>query len=474
MSGDTPVNPYPCPTCPLSFGDRSTRKNHKKTHPRCEVCGGRFGVRSSFESHQQATGHCYCCECNLHFKSIIKHVRHVREVQHRTEYQCCDCGRKYPDQTDLDHHCCDCDISFYAGQALEKHLRKHARHRPCASAPRAPVAQAAKPAAPTPSPRTGKPKSKKSRKKRKCRNIPCPASGKCHKKFAQLSAVLDHLESGRCPSGMTRTELNKLVIAHDKDRYITHGVASPAPILESPSADILSLPEALATALQHDAGAVLPPTENDSLSEWSDINGVPLLTPSTSELEAESEWFGLGGVPLLTPRTSELEAESEWSDLNGGQLLTPSASEAGVESEWSLISGIHTPVSNAPDASLHTTILRSNLSLQCPICPTVPNQRTFSSIKALQAHISSIAHAPKIFHCPFTFPAVGGDLNGGNAGTRGRKKKLKEKYFKSLSGLARHMEYGSCKGGIELFREATRYVEEEIKKMGFAEVRLLE
>jgi hypothetical protein len=88
--------------------------------------------------------------------------------------------------------------------------------------------------------------------------------------------------------------------------------------------------------------------------------------------------------------------------------------------------------------------------------------------------MSSPAHAPRIFHCPFTFPTAGNVLNsGGGPTTKKEKKQQQLKYFKSLSGLAMHMENGACKGGVELFREATRYIEEEIRKMGFVEIKLL-
>ncbi|KAI9853732.1 MAG: hypothetical protein M1813_001822 [Trichoglossum hirsutum] len=222
---------------------------------------------------------------------------------------------------------------------------------------------------------------------------------------------------------MTRTELNKLVFTHDKNRYISHEAAFSALMWKPPSADPLDLPD--------DTDPVFRPTEDvDSLSGWSVVND-----------------------------------ES---------LLAPTASEADAESDWSLVSGIHTPLSNALDPQPPaTTVFHTDFSLRCPICPPTLNKRTFASAKALQEHVSSLAHAPKIFHCPFTFPIDGEALNGsGDTNTR-KKKKQKEKYFKTLSGLAMHMENGACKGGVEVFREAMRYVEEEVRKTGFVTVKLL-
>ncbi|KAI9767688.1 MAG: hypothetical protein M1840_005560 [Geoglossum simile] len=317
---------------------------------------------------------------------------------------------------------------------------------------------------PTPSPKTQKPtkkpkkpkeKPKSKKKPKRPRNIPCPTGGKCLKKFAILSAVANHLESGRCRSGMTRAKLNRLIITHDKNRYITLEVATSAATWEPLSTDPLGLPgEVLAATPLEDAEAnAIPPPAGyeDSLSELSDMNGVPLLTPSTSGTDVGSEW----------------------SDINGVPLLTPGASGTDIDSEWSLISGVHTPVSTTANFPLRATSA-PNPSLRCHICPTTPKARTFHSAQALQAHISSLAHAPKIFHCPFTFPTAGNDRNcSGSLTTQRKEKKKAFKYFKSLGGLAMHMESGACKGGVEVFREATGYVEEEMRKMGFVGIKLL-
>ena len=39
--------------------------------------------------------------------------------------------------------------------------------------------------------------------------------------YASSSGLLDHLESGRCRSGMTRAEIHELVWTHDESRHIT-------------------------------------------------------------------------------------------------------------------------------------------------------------------------------------------------------------------------------------------------------------
>jgi hypothetical protein len=65
------------------------------------------------------------------------------------------------------------------------------------------------------------------------RHISCPLGGKCIKKFATPSALLNHLESGCCRSGMTRTKMTELVFAHDPNRYITSIDAASMLVQES-------------------------------------------------------------------------------------------------------------------------------------------------------------------------------------------------------------------------------------------------
>jgi hypothetical protein len=49
----------------------------------------------------------------------------------------------------------------------------------------------------------------------------CPGRG-CIKSFVSPSAVTHHLESGTCPSRMTREQLNRTVVCADTNNYITN------------------------------------------------------------------------------------------------------------------------------------------------------------------------------------------------------------------------------------------------------------
>lgn len=172
-----------------------------------------------------------------------------------------------------------------------------------------------------------------------------------------------------------------------------------------------------------------------------------------------SEWSILDEVPVSTALSDN---GSEWSVL-GGALLQPANTESG--SDWSLVSPIHTPttVSQVYDIDGLNTISQTILlqTLKCPRCP--PDRKPFGSSAALNAHVSSAAHAPKIFHCPLSFVLDASPTN-----------KLKaEKRFKTLAGLARHLESGACRGGAETFVNVMSYVQDQLRSLGFESVKLL-
>ncbi|KAK5994034.1 hypothetical protein PT974_07474 [Cladobotryum mycophilum] len=84
----------------------------------------------------------------------------------------------------------------------------------------------------------------------------------CEAKFSCPSAMIHHLESGRCSSGLDRERLNSLIIKHDTDRAIS-GTDSVFQMLSG---------SALASGLTS-PGAWTPSTET----------GGVLLTPASSE-----------------------------------------------------------------------------------------------------------------------------------------------------------------------------------------------
>src|SRR5260221_9401018 len=60
-----------------------------------------------------------------------------------------------------------------------------------------------------------------SSKKPQPATVRCPGRG-CNRAFVSHGALVLHVESGTCPSGMTREKLNRLVVRADKSNYITN------------------------------------------------------------------------------------------------------------------------------------------------------------------------------------------------------------------------------------------------------------
>ncbi|RAL67795.1 hypothetical protein DID88_008522 [Monilinia fructigena] len=268
------------------------------------------------------------------------------------------------------------------------------------------------------------------------RNIPCPTGGKCNKKFAMPSALLNHLESGCCRSGMTRVKMHLLVFAHDPNRYIT----SVEAVKSIRSSNIQT---------SHLSDLVEPSSENPSKDQF-----IP-LSPVSDDDDSLSEWSAIDRGPL-TPTTSD----SDWSII-GEAVLTPTHSNNA--SEWSFVSGDHVssntfPVDTDRDASSHISTISQ--ARHCQLCE--PNRKPFRSVRAYQAHVNSAAHAPKIFHCPLSLiPKVKAlDLS-------------KTRSFSTLGGLTQHLESGKCEGGFEMYHKAITFVEEQLKLLGFSGLKLL-
>ncbi|KAB8297613.1 hypothetical protein EYC80_001421 [Monilinia laxa] len=272
------------------------------------------------------------------------------------------------------------------------------------------------------------------------RNIPCPTGGKCNKKFAMPSALLNHLESGCCRSGMTRAKIHLLVFAHDPNRYITSveavkSIRSSKHISVNQTSQFLDLVE--------------PSSENPSKDQFIQLSLV------SDDDDSLSEWSAANSGPL-TPTTDD----SDWSII-GEAVLTPTHSNN--TSEWSFVSEDHVssnafPVDADRDTSSHISTITQER--HCQLCE--PNRKPFRSVRAYQAHVNSAAHAPKIFHCPLSLvPKVKAlDLS-------------KTRSFSTLGGLTQHLESGKCEGGLEMYRKAITFVEEQLELLGLSGLKLL-
>ena len=105
---------------------------------------------------------------------------------------------------------------------------------------------------------------------------------------------------------------------------------------------------------------------------------------------------------------------------------------------------------------LSEDVFRSSAKVRCWEC-----SKTFMSIDSLQQHRNSAAHALPIFHCPTRLS--GGKHPFGFVQT-----------FKTLSGLAQHLEAKSCVGGASTLRQIAAYVEDRLREIGWKGKLLIE
>lgn len=358
----------------------------------CGYCGKICERPDILEDHRRFTGHCYCSDCDISFESQSAFKIHLETEVHASEFKCCDCNIFFGDIHALNAHmasrahrkplpkkllreinftitghvCNQCQRKFASSDSLQQH-RESVKHKPLSS-------------------------------------LRCPLAKKCHKKFKSPSALLHHLESGDCPSGMNRDEINRLVQSYDHDNAI-HSSSALAPLkLSAPSASSLS--SALSTRI---------PTPDSEFSEMV--------------FDDESEWS------LVTPAPSQdgLGGSFEGILLEGSEIV------------------FEGPLSVDRVANL-----------RCPLCPA--KKRTFRTAAALENHMNSPAHSPKMYHCPkIAF------LDSGESEKKGPKKT----HFKTLSGLAQHLESGACRGGKKTFLSCISFIQEQLQKWGLGEMRLL-
>lgn len=123
---------------------------------------------------------------------------------------------------------------------------------------------------------------------------------------------------------------------------------------------------------------------------------------------------------------------------------------------------IYTPSSTVSGRSLSPTGIalprvqdidlgKKFLGVACSECP-----RTFKSLESLVQHQQSAAHTSASFNCPISL------LNDLPAPIP----LASMRSFNTISGLAQHLESGACAGGFTMLREAARYIETCLQKMG--------
>lgn len=405
----------PCPRCDLSDTHEELVEAKLPAIDKysCPECKKHFVQKPSLGAHQRETRHAHCYNCDITFPTKGLYAKHMQSHS--------PVSAKPPSSSSVTQfRCCDCKRDFKSENALEDHLRDAKIHKPR---------------------KKGKEKKNQSENKqyeddmrprcKKCKktfesqhalgqhlssvrhkplsDIKCIAAETCEKRFNCPSAQLHHLESGKCVSRMTKGKLNAAIAASDKNNIIT----SRAKVAD----------------------------------QW-------LLDDDNSSTPAASQILS----PILTLTTSQF-----------------------LDSYPPSPSGILTPTStlSAPASMTFPALaLRQGTGAQkCPLCP--PRCTRVFNPGALKDHLSSKVHLASSetrwvplplsipmpdtlsFHCPSALIS------------QGRKNASNTKHFSTVSGLAQHLESGACDGGKSTFRQVVKYVQKEMKDMGFGTLRLL-
>jgi len=348
----------------------------------CGICNANYVSSTKDHLHTQAhidvckEKDLYCTGCNLIFPTDRLRQIHVcsnQDPSRPNTFHCCDCDKSFPTNSQFIKHlkkgchlkegafkCDPCNLAFSTRKQLNLHLNSNTH-----------------------------------------RTLKCLGSTECQRKFKNLAAMIQHLESGGCVSKLNRATIDGLVRSHDTAGAIT--------IKDCPT------PAMTLTGLnEYHFNGSSPPALNAPIdqSEGSD-DGSIILTPAT----------------VLTPVSAQSRRNSTAST---SAVLTSTISEF----EFQLAKP------------------------QCNICG-----RTFASVTRLQMHIASPVHAVPIYHCPIDFL--------GELGLGGKEKNKKEKVFRTLSGLAQHIETGACRGGKQTWQKAIEFLEGKLAGFGLAGVKLL-
>ncbi|GBE86807.1 hypothetical protein SCP_1000490 [Sparassis crispa] len=163
--------------------------------PYCARCARSFKNNQALWQHEENSGmHNVCRECEVDFGSESELISHY-EDEH---YYCDSCEELFDSESELEDHneeahwyCRSCERFFKDENSLNYHLRSSI-HRPRAYA--------------------------------------CPGR-KCTKAFTSHAALVNHWESGACPSGVTRESVNRVAAKLDKTGLITN----PTRLLGGPS-----------------------------------------------------------------------------------------------------------------------------------------------------------------------------------------------------------------------------------------------
>jgi hypothetical protein len=506
--GKNAPNHFWCAACPNKFFRvQDDRVKHLRLHHRaCPTCLQVFANHTARDTHQRTTGHCFCSDCDEEGKSfspLEALAHHQCTVLQIDKYECITCGAKFSNETAFANHCTTLRHNFVGNRKVMEDQQTASAAVQLANVKESNLwcEECKKHFVDGAAYKQHKVSSKHKAPKFA---IKCP----CKKEFNLVSALVQHLESGGCRSGLTRQKLNSTIYRYDADRRITMdkhadqfagmsiaGSSTASSIAPSDSASILefsfrNLPtdssrpsmvrdrtftpedsDATSTVSSH-GGVVLTPdssvyasTDSESINTppasdtVSTLSGGGARLPlsarsgsSASSSESESMFTPTGSTvsDRVTPSASGSEPVSEVDDEGEGETIftPPDSSVNGTYEDWSYIhsSTIPTPSSSSIDGSSVATIRydATSKSWPCSDC-----SRSFTTRNDLRQHVDSAVHSQEIFHCPTSV--------GNNAAIRDRE-------FKTMSGLVQHIEDEACKMGEDAMKTLLDVVDKPMRK----------
>ncbi|KAM5541067.1 hypothetical protein V8D89_005378 [Ganoderma adspersum] len=181
--------------------------------PRCDSCDRWFKNERALEQHKDDSSmHHICHDCNKDFASNMALIQHF--TQSPRHHYCRSCDEHFHDWDDLyDHYDEEHYYCSICNQVYESELGLH-EHRRIIHADEYRV----------PCKRMLRDNNALRHHQRSTlhqgRKIDCPMKG-CSKSFVSRAALVHHLESGGCLSGITRDMVNRIVAKLDKHGVLT-------------------------------------------------------------------------------------------------------------------------------------------------------------------------------------------------------------------------------------------------------------
>lgn len=206
---------YVCDDCDKDFSSWTGLQQHYVQSPRhhyCQRCDRHFSTYNGLMNHCDAV-HYFCMFHRKHFNSAEGLRQHY--IKSGDHYYCTVCDTLLGDEEDFIEHgeeeyghylCRDCVMIFDSEDELMDH--NDCLHYFCRACNRL-FRSAANLQAHLNS------------NLHAARNFKCPGRA-CGKSFVSISALILHAESGTCPSGVTRAQVDAFVARKDRRNVITN------------------------------------------------------------------------------------------------------------------------------------------------------------------------------------------------------------------------------------------------------------